>query len=475
MSETAASITDVSLLVEAAKTDTIYRDIYLRRARELLSPMLDEVSYRALGSTQKQIDEVVRRTRSAVLQHDWAEAGELAAQAEQMRKHSQALADMAGLARDVYDSDPVAFDPFSPGKHLGQQAQAMQSELHARFLATLGSLVKRDTVLGAFYEKRRGYFSGLEIAAAATSEKSSERSRAQLEQLALQAAERGDIAAVQSLAKELQHYKDEDGKESFRSEPSAKSRYACPVSVESPFPTEASARAREIGFVETHVPALPEINAAVEVIYSHAWDPIPSTPELEHEGVLRTQVLAESKVPAQFVTEEFKVLGGQFIQQIFINSGGARYLPRISAETALVEDFAESEANDSPSKLLSALGLSRRRGLARSEIENALMRFGAQIVADQLNLDPIEFRLVCIPYDLYMRLGRERGWGQWHHWTHFDGYGVVQGNRLRALVGGDGRFGGVTDLVSISRTDARDSVYARFAVVRRARMVARWR
>ena len=475
MSKTTTSITDVSLLVDAAKTDTIYRDVYLRRARELLSPMLDEASYRALGSTQKQIDEVVRRTRSAVVQHDWAEAGNLAAQAEQMRKRIDALASVSGLARDVYDSDPVAFDPFSPGKHLGQQAQAMQSEIHARFLTTLGSLATKDSVLGGFCEKRRGYFSGLEIAAAATSEKSSERSRAQLEQLALQAAERGDIAAVQSLAKELQHYKDEDGKDSFRSEPSAKSRYACPVSLESPFPTEASARAREIGFVETHVPALPEVGAAVEVIHSHAWDPIPSTPELEHEGVLRTKVLAESKVPAQFVTEEFKILAEQFIQQIFINSGGARYLPRISAETALVEDFAESEANDSPSKLLSALGLSRRCGLARSEIENALMRFGAQIVADQLNLDPIEFRLVCIPYDLYMRLGRERNWGQWHHWTHFDGYQVVRGNRLRALVGGDGRFGGVADLVSISRTDAHEGVYARFALVRRARMVARWR
>lgn len=475
MSETAAPITDVSLLVEAAKTDTIYRDVYLRRARELLSPMLDEASYRALGSTQKQIDEVVRRTRSAVLQHDWAEAGKLAAQAEQVRKRIDALASVSGLARDVYDSDPVAFDPFSPGKHLGQQAQAMQSGIHARILATLESLAKKDTVLGAFYENRRGYFSGLEIAAAAISEKSSERSRAQLEQLALQAAERGDIAAVQSLAKELQHYKDEDGKDSFRSEPSANSRYACSVSLESPFPTEASARAREIGFVETPVPALPEVSAAVEVIHSHAWDPLPSTPELEHEGVLRTEVLAESKVPAQFITEEFKILAEQFIQQIFINSGGARYLPRISAETALVEDFTESEANDSPSKLLSALGLSRRRGLARSEIENALMRFGAQIVADQLNLDPIEFRLVCIPYDLYMRLGRERNWGQWHHWTHFDGYQVVRDNRLRALVGGDGRFGGVADLVSISRTDAHEGVYARFAVVRRARMVARWR
>ena len=52
---------------------------------------------------------------------------------------------------------------------------------------------------------------------------------------------------------------------------------------------------------------------------------------------------------------------------------------------------------------------------------------------------------------------------------------ILSGNRLRALAGGDGRFGGLNDLVSISPSDARDSVYARFAVVRRARMAGRWR
>jgi hypothetical protein len=92
-----------------------------------------------------------------------------------------------------------------------------------------------------------------------------------------------------------------------------------------------------------------------------------------------------------------------------------------------------------------------------------------------LNERPLEFRLVCMPYDLYMRLGRDRGWGQWPHWTQFDGYQVMGGNRLGALVGGGGRFGGVTDLVSISRNDSREGVYARFAVARRARMAARWR
>jgi hypothetical protein len=407
------------------------------------------------------------------VQFDWKKAVELSGQVDRMRKAIEAQAGVAPLAQQVYDADVVAFDPFSPGKHLGAHAQATQAGVRTQLLETLTSLGKVDMPFTAFYEQRRGYFSGLELGSGGDSEKAHLRSRRELEQLALEAAERGDIATIESVGRELRDYKDE-GESNTAASSAVKSRYECPLKLETSFPAEAIARARELGLVEVQAPALSEVSGAVEVIYAHAWDPIPTTPELEHEGVLRTKVLAESKVPAQFVTEDYKVLAGQFIQQIFINSGGARYLPRISAETVLVEDFPENDTVDAPSNVLAALKLPHRRGLARTEIENALMRFGAQILADELNLDPIEFRLVCIPYDLYMRLGRARGWGQWHHWTHFDGYAVVQGNRLRALVGGDGRFGGVIDLVSISRTDARDNVYARFAVVRRARMVARW-
>jgi hypothetical protein len=185
--------------------------------------------------------------------------------------------------------------------------------------------------------------------------------------------------------------------------------------------------------------------------------------------------MAENELPAELDTEEPRVLAGQFIQQIFINSGGTRYLPPLSAEAVLLEDFAENEAADAPSKLLGALRLAKRSGRSRAEIESALMRFGAEILENNLGLDPVEFRLVCIPYDLYARFARERGFGKWPHWTHFDGYQVMGGNRLRALAGGDGRFGGPYDLVSISPTDAREGVYARFAVVRRARMTLRWR
>ena len=121
-----ANTTDaVRLLIEAAKTDTIYRDVYLRRARDLLSPTLDESGYRAVASMQKELDELVRHTRSAVVQFNWEKAADLSAQAARMRKAIDAQAGIAPLAQHVYDADIVAFDPFSPGKHLGPQAQAM--------------------------------------------------------------------------------------------------------------------------------------------------------------------------------------------------------------------------------------------------------------------------------------------------------------------------------------------------------------
>ena len=181
----------------------------------------------------------------------------------------------------------------------------------------------------------------------------------------------------------------------------------------------------------------------------------------------------ESGFPSE-MSGPLKELVGQFLQNPFINSGGARYIPPFSAEAVLVEDFPETQEAPATGELLSALGLGRRRALARREIEVALLEHGAAVLQERLLLDPIEFRLVCIPLDLYIGLGRDRGWGQQQQWTHFDGFQVLKSGQLRALVGGDVRYGGLSDLVSIDVADQRDSVIARFAVIRRARQVARW-
>jgi hypothetical protein len=466
----------VGLLIEAANGDTVYRDLYLRRARQLLSATLDESAYRAIGSSDKEIEDLMRRSRSAVLQRDWDQAAKLSAQADGLRQQKAAMGQLAAIGKDVYDADAVAFDPFSPGKHLGPQSEANQPAVRKQLLDTLASLGKLDPSVAASYEKRRSYFSKLELADAAASQKGGQRDRAQVERLAVEAAEKGDTATLQRLAKELRDWKESGPATASTSASVVMSRYECPVDLAAPFAQDVIARARELGLAETHTAPLAEAAAAIEAIYTHAWQPSPANPDMEREGVLRAQAQAEVKIPEQILTEDVKVLFGQLVQQIFVNSGGARYLPPLSAERTLIEDFAEEEAAaDAPSKLLEALRLAKRSALSRTGIETALVRSGDEVLEKRLGLDPLEFRLVCIPPDLYLRFGRDRGFGKWPHWTHFDGYQVMGGNRLRALVGGDGRFGGLNDLVSISPSDARDGVYARFAVVRRARMTGRWR
>jgi hypothetical protein len=143
----------------------------------------------------------------------------------------------------------------------------------------------------------------------------------------------------------------------------------------------------------------------------------------------------------------------------------------VAREALLMETHAEGEAP--VTSLVRELGFDGRRGLSRDAIEAALLEHGARIVAEHLGLDPLAFRIVCVPPDVFMRLGRERGWGTRPEWTHFDGYQVMRGGRLRALVGGNVQFGGIADLCSIARDDERENTVARFAVIRRDRLGVR--
>jgi hypothetical protein len=422
MAKDANATNVVGLLVEVANTDTVYRDLYLRRARQLLSATLDESAYRATASIDKEIEDLMRRSRSAVLQRNWDQAAKLSAQAEGLRQRKVAMGNMAAIGKDVYDADTIAFDPFSPGKHLGPQSEAKQPGMRKQLLDTLASLVKLDPSFGASYEKRRGYFSSLELADTIGSQKSPQRDRAQMERLAVEAAEKGDAATLQRLSQELRDWKESGTATAAASASPVMTRYECPVDLAVQFAPDVISRARELGLAEAQIAPIAEIAAALEAIYTHVWQPSPANPGMEREGVLRAQAQAEVNLPQQIVTEDLKALAGQFIQQIFINSGGARYLPPLSTERTLIEDFAEDEAAaDAPSKLLEALGLPKRKALARADIEAALVRSGGEILEKRLGLDPLEFRLICIPYDLYIRFGRNRGFGKWSHWTHFDG------------------------------------------------------
>jgi hypothetical protein len=157
----------------------------------------------------------------------------------------------------------------------------------------------------------------------------------------------------------------------------------------------------------------------------------------------------------------------------FVTSAGTRYMPWFAAEDVLVEDLEEPPPGaDAPSPLLEALGFPGRRGLARRRLEKALRERGPALV-DQLGLDPREHRLVCLPADVFSRLGAKLGWGKREQWTHLDGYVASKERKLTALVGGDVRFGGLQDLVAVGADYDSDRLVARFAVVQRRRF-ATW-
>jgi hypothetical protein len=479
--ESAAAPKAVQWLVEVSGADTVYADLHLRRARELLSSVLTLAQYNALKGIQRDIDEAVKQSKVATMSQDWRRVESLAGRVDELRRSAQEKAAVSALGAKVYDAYGVSVDPFSPGFDFLPGFDQDLAERRDALVDTLKKLAGADAPLATFYESRRAFFAGLVLASKRSVEATAvAQSSAEIEQLAVQAAQKGDMSQLRRYAQELAARQAKEAaaagpKSDTQTAVAGRATYQCPVDLVAPFSDDVAQRAQGLGFAVARTEPLPQSAPLYDYVTAHMWQPNLAEAETEKEGAMRAEaVVDEAGFPPE-VSQQVKVLVGQFLRNPFINSGGARYQPLFTAEAVLIEDFPEDQEAPATGELLSALGLQRRRGLARVEIDDALLEHGATILQERLRLDPKEFRLVCIPQDLYMRFGRDRNWGQQQQWTHFDGYQVLKSGQLRALAGGDVRYGGLIDLVSLGLTDQRDSVIARFAVIRRARQVARWR
>jgi hypothetical protein len=253
--------------------------------------------------------------------------------------------------------------------------------------------------------------------------------------------------------------------------PGAGKRLEPPAVLAQPYPDACVTPARALGleqveFREQSPESAGRIRAFLE---QYAWAASAATHESARDGVAELRASFATLPAVEGATAD--VLAetvSLFALHLFVNSAGIRYLPMLGErEFVLIETHAEGD--DAPTGLLRALGLEQRRAVARDTIEQALLRRGGEVVAS-LTLDPRAFRIVCVPPDVYMRIGPSRGWGARQEWTQFDGYQVRANGRLLALVGGNARYGGIADLCGISPSDARDNTVARFAVVRRERL-----
>jgi hypothetical protein len=458
----------VRLLIDARKGDPLYGDRYAARAAELLRPHLSEETYEALRDSGESVAEATRESQLALLRGEWARVKELAAHIASVQRSAAARREEVELAQQVYGSPETPIDPFSPGfgPLFGGSSEAL-ARRRDELVRTLEKLEVEDAAWADLYAERRRYLAALPL----TFEVEVSAGPARIDpdlvrQEALAALRQGDADTVVQMASRMLAQA-EAAKASVAEGPSTsvapeiRAGAALP-----PFPDPVVARARSLGLAherrDPHVEAMHYLRAI-------AW--APSFPGEESPAGPGRRVAIPPPPSLASPPEPVSVLLDQFALHPFVNSLGVRYLPPLEPEWVLVEDFPE-DAIPEHSPLLEALGFERRQALSRVAIERAL-RERAAAVLEKLGLDARQYLLACVPADVYANVGGRRGWGRQERWTHFDGYQVLRHGKLRALVGGDVRFGGLYDVCSIARNDEREGVVARFAVLRRERMQSR--
>jgi hypothetical protein len=457
-------------LLLMSKLDTLYRDLYFQRAAELMDTLLNRTGYDGLKQRIASIGSIERQLRAAVERGDWERSQVLTESIRTIKAGAAMNAEGIRLGESVYDGlADIPIDPFSPGLNIFAGAAGRNLQESAdKAIETLATLDHADSSYSrkGFYAGRGADFQGLELTAqtAQKEEQTKPAEPARLQQEALSALDAGDLAQLDHVVKQLMAG---TGAQEKKQESAAVERAEAVELGEDllySFSQATLAAAGRLGLAPARTPA----RRNLAYLMPHGWQPH----FLKEEGRQwsKEQVLRLS-IPGgtgDHVRDRIEF----YLLNPFVTSGGTRYQPCLVAEDVLVEDFAEPERKQEipGTHLLSALRFESRRGLSRIDVETALHQNGARIVEEELGLDPLEFRLVAIPADIYTHLGPDRGWGQQEIWTHFDGYQVKEDGKLHALAGGDVRFGGTHDIVSFHPSYANDKIIARFAVVQRKRM-----
>src|ERR1700752_1075579 len=171
------TLTVVGQLVEMGKLDTLFRDMYLQRARTLLAPMFSRGSYLRLKENTAQIPWLEQQLRASVERSDWKRCTDLTVRLRDVRTAVEGSAPFAKLAETIYErAADVSIDVFSSGLNVlvGVPAENVLS-LRADTLNLLLRLERTDAEKKDFYSRRISDFKQLSIAANASETTKQER------------------------------------------------------------------------------------------------------------------------------------------------------------------------------------------------------------------------------------------------------------------------------------------------------------
>ena len=121
----------ISLLIEVGRLDTLHRDLYFRRAHELMEPMMSPSAYAQMKDGLASIEWLEKQLRAAIERGDWPRSRELTARVRGIQESAAANGEWAKYAEALYDgAADIPIDPFSPGLHVfaGGSAQRLQEQ-----------------------------------------------------------------------------------------------------------------------------------------------------------------------------------------------------------------------------------------------------------------------------------------------------------------------------------------------------------
>jgi hypothetical protein len=456
----------VAALVEVSELDTLYRDLYLETARELIEGVLPYDAYASLRNGAASLAVVEHHVKAAVRRGDWDRAAELTARMRSIKEAAEQER-MSDLGEAIYDRiADVPIDPFSTGFYaFFDRSFDLLERMRSRAIALLTTLENSDASRSNFYARRRKDFDSLKIEPQGDYKKE-HLDKADLRSQAMTAVDAGDVSQLEKVIEKLRQQPATAPTSQDTSTTETANEIELGDDLAYSFPGSTLMVAERLGLT----PVRTTSRRSFAYLTPFRWQPSFMNLEGKRQAQHEIEHLTYPSETADHQREAIEL----YLYNPFVNSGGARFEVCLVVEDLLLEDFAEPEPETKMPRtdLLVELGLESRWNLTRKEIEAATLRHGPRIVREILQLDPELFRLVAIPADVYTNLAPERGWGGQEMWTHFDGYLVREGGKLHALAGGDKRFGGSHDVMSFHPSYTSDRVLARFAVIQRKRMMS---
>jgi hypothetical protein len=145
-----------SRLIDCGNVDTVYRDVYLQRARTLLAGVLRVEEFRRIEEQEAELAALPLAIGRALEKSDWPRVKQLSGRIEALRQGVEGKRSQMETARGVYAVTDVRLDPFSPGlrafTHLAEKDLAL---LRTGAVEHLRALELADAPWKSFYEGRR--------------------------------------------------------------------------------------------------------------------------------------------------------------------------------------------------------------------------------------------------------------------------------------------------------------------------------